>query len=149
MRAAIEISELLRREAKGSKWLYMAGDGGAIKLVQYGIRPVLRVVLSWGLGWDHVSVSTLNRVPNYGEMRKVKALCFRDDETAMELHVPPADHVNNHEFCLHLWRPHDAAIPRPPYWMVGLPGVTHDQMQAMSEGERLALADRLMREKAE
>jgi hypothetical protein len=39
----------------------------------------------------------------------------------MQLHVrPPADHVNNHEFCLHIWRPLDVDIPRPPSVMVGV-----------------------------
>jgi hypothetical protein len=38
-------------------------------------------------------------------MAFVKRLFFRDDETAMQLHVPASDHVNQHPYCLHLWRP--------------------------------------------
>lgn len=82
---------------------------------------VLRIVASAGLGWDHVSVSRQNRCPNWPEMEHVKRLFFRDDETAMQLHVPPEDHINCHPYCLHLWRPHDQPLPRPPAWMVGLP----------------------------
>ena len=37
---------------------------------------------------------------------------------AMQLHVPPRDHVNIHPNCLHLWRPQFAMIPRPEAWMV-------------------------------
>lgn len=80
---------------------------------------VLTVVASSGDGWDHVSVSRTNRCPNWPEMEFVKRRFFKDDETAMQLHVPEADHVNFHPFCLHLWRPYDVEIPRPPEWMVG------------------------------
>lgn len=79
----------------------------------------LRVLASSGMGWDHVSVSRANRCPNWPEMEHVKHLFFRDNETAMQLHVPPSDHINCHPHCLHLWRPQDAEIPRPPGFMVG------------------------------
>jgi hypothetical protein len=80
----------------------------------------LKVVASAGEGWDHVSVSRPNRCPNWPEMEHVKRLFFRDDETAMQLHVPPSDHVNMHRYCLHLWRPLDCGIPRPPSILVGV-----------------------------
>lgn len=79
----------------------------------------MRVIASSEGGWDHVSVSRRNRCPNWTEMEHVKRLFFRDDETAMQLHVPPADHINCHPYCLHLWRPQGIEIPRPPAIMVG------------------------------
>jgi len=79
----------------------------------------MKVIASSGGGWDHVSVSRRNRCPNWPEMEHVKRMFFRDDETAMQLHVPPADHINCHPYCLHLWRPLDAEIPRPPAEFVG------------------------------
>ena len=80
---------------------------------------VLTVIASTGEGWDHVSVSLPNRCPNWPEMEHIKRLFFRDDETAMQLHVPPSDHIRVHPYCLHLWRPLSGEIPRPPGWMVG------------------------------
>lgn len=80
----------------------------------------LRVIASGSEGWDHVSVSRTTRCPNWPEMEQIAQLFFRDDETAMQLHVPTSDHVNNHPFCLHWWRPHDVAIPRPPSILVGV-----------------------------
>lgn len=74
----------------------------------------LRVIASNGEGWDHVSVSLPNRCPNWPEMEHVKRLFFRDTETAMQLHVGTADHINIHPHCLHIWRPHKEAIPLPP-----------------------------------
>ena len=81
-------------------------------------KAILTVVASSGEGLDHVSVSRPNRCPNWTEMEHVKRLFFRDDETAMQLHVPPSDHISICGTCLHLWRPIAAEIPRPPAWMV-------------------------------
>lgn len=87
-------------------------QGGAFQL--WG----LAVIASWEGGWDHVSVSRRDRTPTWGEMETIKRLFFADDETAMQLHVPVSDHINNHPYCLHLWRPHGETIPMPPKWMV-------------------------------
>lgn len=69
--------------------------------------------------WDHVSISCEDRCPTWEEMEFIKRLFFDRHECAMQLHVPPRDHVNNHEYCLHIWRPLDCEIPRPPSFMVG------------------------------
>jgi hypothetical protein len=77
-------------------------------------------IASAGDGWDHVSVSLPNRCPNWPEMEHVKRVFFESHETVMQLHVPPADHINKHPYCLHLWRPNDGReIPRPPAEFVG------------------------------
>lgn len=78
----------------------------------------LRIVASSDGGWDHVSMSRKNRCPNWIEMEQIKRLFFEDDETAVQFHVPPSDHISVHPNCLHLWRPQDEVLPRPPEWMV-------------------------------
>ena len=93
------------------------GDGicGVFKLISPTTRRLcLHVVASSDAGWDHVSVPHPKRVPDWAEMEHVKRAFFRDDETAMQLHVPPARHINVHPNCLHLWRPIDQDIPLPP-----------------------------------
>jgi hypothetical protein len=77
-------------------------------------KAFMRIVASSDGGWDHVSVSRGNRCPNWPEMEHVKRLFFKDDETAMQLHVPVADHISFHPYCLHLWRPQKTEIPCPP-----------------------------------
>lgn len=77
-------------------------------------QRTLRIIASSGEGWDHVSVSLPDRTPHWAEMEHVKRLFFQDDECAMQLHVPPSDHISHHPYCLHIWRPLEAAIPRPP-----------------------------------
>ena len=91
-------------------------DGAAYRIPFEG-RSLL-VVVSYGAGWDHVSVSLPNRTPNWREMEHVKRLFFRDDEWAMQLHAPPAEHISVHPHCLHMWRPQDREIPLPPDFMV-------------------------------
>lgn len=85
-------------------------------------RRPLTIVASSGDGWDHVSVSRETRCPNWQEMEYVKRLFFKDEEAAMQLHVPVSEHLSLHPFCLHLWRPNDGReIPRPPGVMVAEP----------------------------
>lgn len=91
-----------------------------------GLKAKLRVIASRAEGveemddWDHVSVSLHNRCPKWEEMCLIKELFFEPDEVAMQLH-PVKDYVNNHPYCLHLWRPFKEAIPLPPSILVGLP----------------------------
>lgn len=95
----------------------------------------LRMIASDEGGWEHVSVSLANRCPNWREMCWVKELFWEDHEAVMQLHPPKADYVNHHPYCLHLWRPLKAEIPRPPAIMVGV-----KDMSAPTEEERKAMA---------
>ena len=51
------------------------GDNGNGFFVIPGIGCVLRVIASNEEGWDHVSVSTERRCPNWPEMKKIKEIC--------------------------------------------------------------------------
>lgn len=84
------------------------------------IKPKrLAVIISNGESWEHASVSRRSKCPSYDDMEYVKQQLWGADACVMQLHVPAADHVNCHPYCLHLWRPLDAEIPRPPKMMVG------------------------------
>lgn len=101
---------------------YEAGDhgNGAFEVPSPIMSQIrLRVIASDGDGWDHVSVSVEGRCPTWHEMEFIRRLFFQDQETVMQLHPPLADYINHHPYCLHLWRPHAAPLPRPPKWMVG------------------------------
>lgn len=92
------------------------GCAGFIRFVT--AKRALKFVASWGMSWDHLSISLPHRCPTWDEMDQAKRLFFKREETAMQLHVPPAEHVNCHPHCLHIWRPHGLEIPRPPEMMV-------------------------------
>jgi len=87
-------------------------DGGAYTMYLGG--AFLRIIASFGEGWDHVSVSLEKRCPTWAEMEAVKRAFFYPNEVAMQLHVATADHINRHPYTLHMWRPHDQPIPLPP-----------------------------------
>jgi hypothetical protein len=75
---------------------------------------ILRVIASSGEGWDHVSVSMKNRIPNWTEMEYIARIFFKENEVAVQYHVPKKEHINIMENCLHWWRPWHLAIPMPP-----------------------------------
>lgn len=79
----------------------------------------LAVIASDGEGWDHVSVSLPNRTPNWDEMCHIKDLFWDESECVVQYHPPKADYVNNHPYTLHLWKPQNADVPRPPSILVG------------------------------
>jgi len=70
-------------------------------------------------GWEHVSVSYPDRCPTWREMALIKSIFWDAEDCVVQFHPPEADYVNNHSFCLHLWRPIGVEMPRPPVWMVG------------------------------
>lgn len=121
MRNLHEIDHYRDRSPEIISYYGSSGDGGTgvFNLPSPRTQVTLRVIASDGMDWDHVSVSLPNRCPNWTEMEHVKRTFFQEHETAMQLHVPPSDHINRHPYCLHLWRPQKAEIPRPPAGMVG------------------------------
>ena len=91
-----------------------APKGGAFEIPYGRAGSWLRIIASNGGGWDHVSVSLVDRCPTWFEMEFVKRLFFKPDETAWQYHVPPSDHVNRHPYVLHIWRKHGFKMPMPP-----------------------------------
>ena len=101
-------------------------DGGYGAFFVHGpCGEELKIIASGGAaddamsaGWEHVSVSTRRRTPNWREMCFVKDLFWDESETVVQFHPPRSEYVNNHEFCLHLWRHRDGHM-LPPSILVG------------------------------
>ena len=94
---------------------------GAFKIFIEG--RAFHVIASSDGGWDHVSVTLKNqkRCPTWEEMCAIKDKFFYPEEVVMQLHPKRSEYVNNHPYCLHLWRPTDGReIPTPPSIMVGI-----------------------------
>jgi hypothetical protein len=83
-------------------------------------------------GWEHVSVSTRRRCPNWQEMCFVKDLFWEPEECVMQLHPPQSQWVNNHSYCLHLWRSRREAIPQPPANLVGVKGLDPEAARVLA-----------------
>lgn len=101
------------------------GDEGYFFLpnIKTGKGLYMLCLASNGMGWEHVSVSipTDRRCPTWEEMCFVKDQFWNDpDDVVIQYHPAKKDYVNNHEFCLHLWRKKDTNFETPPSIMVGI-----------------------------
>jgi len=82
------------------------------------------VVISDRNGWDHVSVTLscnkrdVKRCPTWEEMCYIKELFFDETEYVIQIHPAKGDYVNDHQWCLHLWKCTDRDFPKPPTIMV-------------------------------
>lgn len=84
---------------------------------------IFTVVASDGEGWEHVSVSLPNRCPNWEEMCFIKDLFWDDNECVVQYHPPKSEYVNNHNYCLHLWKKVGHEFETPPSELVGVKNV--------------------------
>lgn len=80
------------------------------------------VIASNGMKWEHVSISPVkaHKIPSWNTMCELKDLFFNENEVVMQLHPAKAEYVNNHNNCLHLWKPLYTEIPTPPTALVGI-----------------------------
>lgn len=116
-----------RFRVRKGEWASDNGDlfGAFWVPVKLGAPP-LKAIATDGLGdatlaaWEHVSVSLPDRCPSWDEMAYIKSLFWEETDCVMQLHPPRSEYVNNHRFCLHLWRPVLSAIPMPPSILVGI-----------------------------
>jgi hypothetical protein len=76
-----------------------------------------------GTDWEHVSVSTRRRIPNWTEMAFVKKLFWDPEDCVVQFHPPESEYVNNYSVVLHLWRWRRGKFPMPPSEFVGVKGV--------------------------
>lgn len=97
------------RIPRGSWQLIAVADSGAPEM---------------GVYWEHVSLRMssykTDRLPTWTEMCYAKDLFWEETECVVQYHPPKADYVNNHPFVLHLWKPTDQELPRPPSITVGV-----------------------------
>lgn len=104
------------------------GTNGAFEIPHYRISNyTIFCIISDGSGWQHVSVTivgdkkrTATRCPTWEEMCYVKDLFWDKSETVIQYHPPESEYVNNHPYCLHLWKPDNIELPLPNKLMVGI-----------------------------
>ncbi|MFH1455044.1 MAG: hypothetical protein ABIF22_01870 [bacterium] len=94
------------------------GNNGAFDLVFNGYE--VHCIASDGMLWEHVSV-TINRkrCPGWEIMSYVKDLFWDEEDMVIQIHPPKSEYVNQHIYCLHLWRPIGVILPLPAQIMVG------------------------------
>jgi hypothetical protein len=106
------------RDRTAERLLYgCTGDGGNGVFVVRIKGKHYMVIASNGSGWEHVSVSphcNANHTPSWDVMSAVKDMFFNPEECVVQYHPPKSDYVNLHPNCLHLWRPTEQELPKPP-----------------------------------
>lgn len=94
------------------------GDSGNGVFKVYVGGKSFHVIASNGQGWEHVSVSPGNKArkscPTWEEMCAIKDMFFGEDERVAQYHPPRSEYVNQHPYCLHLWRQTEEKMPFPP-----------------------------------
>ncbi len=73
-------------------------------------KVVLHCIASDGPEWEHVSVSVhingqCSRTPSWEEMSFIKNNFWGEEDCVIQYHPAKKDYINNHPYCLHLWRP--------------------------------------------
>lgn len=87
-----------------------AGNNGAFNIFLMkspDLNPLLHnfhAIASDQMDWEHVSISMEKRCPTWEEMCFIKDMFWDEEDLVVQMHVPKKDYVNNHPFCLHLWR---------------------------------------------
>lgn len=86
----------------------------------------LQCIISDGEGWEHVSVVAIvqggkfMRAPTWDEMCKVKAKFWDNEDCVIQFHPPKSQYVNNHKYCLHLWREIGVEYKTPLTELIGI-----------------------------
>jgi hypothetical protein len=98
---------------------FLEGNNGAFMFGEKGYE--YHVIASDGMNWEHCSVTIdRNRAPSWEQMCLIKDLFWDEEDVVIQIHPPKSEYVNNHEYCLHLWRSTIYEIPLPDSIMVGI-----------------------------
>lgn len=116
-------------------------DDGGFGYIFQRMKPWATVLFSWSGGWEHVSVSPLNKriLPTWEEMCKLKDMFFLAEEWVVQYHPAESEYVNNVPNCLHLWRPLKQDMPVPPAILTGI-------KEGMSNKEIKQEIDKILKE---
>ena len=96
------------------------GGTGMIRLPKNNKTGFWRASIVWTMdsfdgGWEHVSVCPKNgKLPTWDDMCFVKDMFWDEEDMVIQIHPPKSEYVNIAENCLHLWRPVDGKIRKPP-----------------------------------
>lgn len=100
-------------------WMNNEGMTGVFRLKPKRFNCEFFVLSSQSLGWDHVSISKIQKgrkikCPIWEEMCYIKDLFFDPEERVVQYHPKRSEYVNAHPGVLHLWRFQEIEFPAPP-----------------------------------
>jgi hypothetical protein len=92
----------------GTKWGFRNkhGDGSVI----LSVFPD-----SLGIYWVHASITRKERMPSYEDLKLLHRAVFGDLSWSYQVFAPASQHVNIHEYALHLWGRADGSPALPDF----------------------------------
>lgn len=98
------------------------GNNGLFQIQSINYKKMFNCIASDEKGWEHVSVTVDKRCPEWNEMCFIKSKFWSADDFVVQMHPPQKDWINNHRYCLHLWRKSGTNdfCKRPPSILVGV-----------------------------
>ena len=96
------------------------GNNGAFDVTYKG--ETFCCIASDGEGWQHVSISIPHKadIPTWDQMCGIKNIFWDKSDAVIQIHPQEKDYVNNHDYCLHLWRNDKVDQNLPRSILVGL-----------------------------
>jgi len=110
---ALKIRKRLGRDA----WMApieWGPDGWLLRKKDASGLVIASVASFGGDDWIHASISSTNGIPTYDDLKHVHDAVFGDGY-AYQVFAPPSDHINHHEYCLHLWGRLDGSPQLPNF----------------------------------
>ena len=101
------------------------GRNGAF-FFNFNPKVQLQCIVSDGEGWEHISVVAIinggkfMRAPTWDEMCKIKDKFWDEEDVVIQFHPKKSEYVNNHKYCLHLWREIGVEYKTPPTELIGI-----------------------------
>lgn len=107
----------IRRRLGRSTWaapVPFGPDGWRIDQLDGTARILATVDEYGGVEWVHASISRIDRIPSYGDLKMLHDAVYRDG-WAYQVFAPAAEHVNIHATALHLFGRLDGAPTLPDF----------------------------------
>jgi hypothetical protein len=79
----------------------------------------------------------VDRCPTWEEMCQINDMFWDKTDCVVQFHPPESEYVNNHPYCLHLWKPIGIALPMPDSILVGYAGMDYDAAQQIANEKML------------
>lgn len=95
----------IRRRLGRENWatpVQFGPDGWRLLHLNGSSSIILTVAPHEGDEWVHASIAHADQMPTYADLKHLHAAVF-EDGWAYQVFAPPSDHVNIHQYALHLW----------------------------------------------
>lgn len=115
----MRLLEEIKKTLDEKKAQIQVGEDGLAGRLDWYDGKIFIFIFSWGMEWEHLSVSTENRCPTWEEMNYFKDTFWKPEECCIQYFPRESQYVNNAPNCLHIWRPLGRNIPEPPTILLG------------------------------